>query len=510
MITLFNNKKKFIRSFFSICRNNKIYDFFLIKKKIEKKIIKLEFSNKIDFEFDLNKSYSQFLYSRLIHHNKKFNIKLITSLATNSTFFFYLPKDWLIEISKSGIRVNFTLSKILWVGYSLNCFLRFYIKTYSLVVLSFFNSSAKQVIYFNEPSFYIPKKYEKTFSPNFINFVGKVIKISVRRIINNYCFIYSYDDFVKNFNILNKLNLLIYLNFFLIKILFFGIVKNTNLFFFSKELFFYFFFKNKKNLLPQYVFYSNSDLIYKPLWSYIKNNYTENNVYLFFYSDNFIPINSKNKFYYLNNIIGFGLQTWKKYIFWNENQRLRFEKICNKKIDYLISPYNFIPYEGKNTFLKKRKMTLSIFDVHPMNAYGYSLFSDPKNIYTFSYCKKFIEDLVALQKKYDFNLIIKSKLRNKDFNIFSKKYYKYLHSLRSKKIEILDKNISAMSVIKISDAVVSIPFTSPTLLAYLLKIKSCYYDPTSVILNRLYRGSKIELISKEKNLENWIYKNLFT
>jgi polysaccharide biosynthesis PFTS motif protein len=508
MIMLFNNKKKIVKSFFNICRNNKIYVFFLIKKRIEKKIIKLRFNNKEDYKFDFSKSYSQFLYSRLIHYNKNFNVKLINSLANESTFYFYLPKDWLLEISKCGVKVNFYLSKILWTIYSLNFFFRFYIKTYFVVFFFLFKSNSKKVIYFNESSFYIPKKLEKTFFPDFITFLSKVIKNSVKNILNKYSFAYSYDDHIKNLTILNKLHLLIYLNFLFFKVLFLRLFKKNDLFLFFKELFFFNFFNYKKNLLPEYVFYSNSDLIYKPLWTYIKKNNLENNVYLYFYSDNFIPINTKNKFKDLNNIIGFGLQSWKKYIFWNKNQFLRFKKITNKKIDYLISPYSFIPFEGKNSILKKRKKTLSIFDVHPMNLYGYSVFSDPKNIYTFTYCKKFIDDLVFLQNKYDFNLIIKSKLRNKNFNIFSKKYYEYLQSLKNKKIQILDKDISAMSVIRISDAVVSIPFTSPALLACSLNKKTCYYDPKSIILDRFYRESEIKLISNTRNLDNWIYKNL--
>jgi polysaccharide biosynthesis PFTS motif protein len=65
-----------------------------------------------------------------------------------------------------------------------------------------------------------------------------------------------------------------------------------------------------------------------------------------------------------------------------------------------------------------------------------------------------------------------------------------------------------MSIIKISDAVVSIPFTSPTLLAYYEKKKSCYYDPKSIILDRVYKERKIKLISGKENLDYWIYKNL--
>jgi len=148
MIMLFNNKKKIVKSFFNICRNNKIYVFFLIKKRIEKKIIKLRFNNKEDYKFDFSKSYSQFLYSRLIHYNKNFNVKLINSLANESTFYFYLPKDWLLEISKCGVKVNFYLSKILWTIYSLNFFFRFYIKTYFFVFFFFFFLNFKKFFFF--------------------------------------------------------------------------------------------------------------------------------------------------------------------------------------------------------------------------------------------------------------------------------------------------------------------------------------------------------------------------
>ena len=155
---IINNKNKIIRSYFNICKNNKIYVLYSIKKKIEKKIVKLEYYNKKEFKFNLDKKYSQFLYSRLIYHNKTFNIKLISSLASNRTFFFYLPKDWLIEISKSGVKVNFNLSKILWIFFSVKLFLTFYIKVLFTFFFYLFHSSTKKRIYFNEPSFYIPKK----------------------------------------------------------------------------------------------------------------------------------------------------------------------------------------------------------------------------------------------------------------------------------------------------------------------------------------------------------------
>jgi polysaccharide biosynthesis PFTS motif protein len=504
-----NNKKKIIRSFFNICRNNKIYVLYSIKKKIEKKKIKLNYYNKKEFQFNLDKSYSQFLYNMLIYNNKILNIKLISSLASNKTFFFYLPKDWLIEISKSGVKVNFIISKILWIIVSVKQFLSFYTKVLFTLFFYLFNSSTKKKIYFDEPSFYIPKKKEKTFFPDFITFLSSVINKPVEEIENKYLFTYRYENLIKNFCIFNKINFFMSLNFFFFQILFLAIFKNINLFYFSKEIFLFKFLKNKKKLLPEYAFHSNSNLIYRPIWTYIKNNDFENKIYLFFYSDNFITINSRNKFNNLDIIHGVKMHTWQKIIFWNKYQFFWFKKFTKRKITYLISPYNYIPYESRNIILKRnKKKTLSIFDVHPPNLYGYSILADPKNIYTFSYCKKFIADLVSLQNKYDFNIIIKSKLRVTTFNELSFKYFKYLQSLESNKIKIYDKNFSAMSIVKISDAVVSIPFSSPALLAHLEKKKACYYDPKSIVLDRLYKEKKIKLISGKQNLDYWIYKNL--
>ena len=509
MTILLNNKKKIVKSFFNICKNDKIYIFFSIKKKIEQKIIKLKYNNKNEYKFDLDKAYSQFLFSRLIYHNKNFNEKLINSLAYNKTFIFNLPKDWLIEIFKSGVKVNFILSKILWIFFSINVFLRFYIKIQFFLFFYFFNPIKKKEIYFNESSFYIPKKNEKTFLPDFITFLSFVINKPGQEILDKFSFSYSYENLIKNFSIYDKLFFFISLNFFFIQILFLGIFKNINLFSFSKEFFIYKFFKKKKNLIPEYVFYNNSNLVYRPIWTNIKNNNIENKTYLYFYSDNFIPINYKNKFNNLDIVTGLKSHSWGKIIFWNKQQLLWFKSITKKRFDYLISPFNYIPFEGKNFFLKKNtSKTLSVFDVHPMNVYSYSLYADPKNFYTFSCCKKFIDDIISLQNKYDFNLIIKSKLRTKNFDQFSEKYYNYLYSLKSKKIQIYDSNYSAMSIIKISDAVVSIPFTSPTLLAYYEKKKSCYYDPKSIILDRVYKERKIKLISGKENLDYWIYKNL--
>ena len=246
------NKKKIVKSFFKIRHNNKIFILFSIKKKLEKKLLK--FKNNEDFKFDINKSYSQFLYQNLIQYNHNFNTKLINSLALDTTFYFYLPKDWLVEISKSGIKVNFILSKILWIIYSLKIFLKFNIKIYFLVIFSFFKSNNKQSIYFNDHSVHVTKKTKKNFFPNFTSFLSLIIKKPVEEIISKYSFVFSYNNLIKNLSILNKLYLLIYLNFFFLKINFFGIFKNMNLYNFSEELFFYNFFNKKKKFITQICF----------------------------------------------------------------------------------------------------------------------------------------------------------------------------------------------------------------------------------------------------------------
>ena len=89
----------------------------------------------------------------------------------------------------------------------------------------------------------------------------------------------------------------------------------------------------------------------------------------------------------------------------------------------------------------------------------------------------------------------------------SKKYFKYIDILERKNknnILIYRAGISAKSVIKVSDIVISLPFSSPSLIAKRMKIESFYYDPLNIVKLTEYNDRSVNMINTKKNLKKII------
>ena len=166
----------------------------------------------------------------------------------------------------------------------------------------------------------------------------------------------------------------------------------------------------------------------------------------------------------------------------------------------------FIPFHGQNTTLSKFKneKIISIFDVPPKNNKFKLTFLNPYNLYTEKYCIKFLEDIIKNIKGSNIKIIIKIKNINEDM---SKKYFKYIDILEKKNknnILIYRAGISAKSVIKVSDIVISLPFSSPSLIAKRMKIESFYYDPLNIVKLTEYNDRSVNMINTKKNLKKII------
>ena len=84
------------------------------------------------------------------------------------------------------------------------------------------------------------------------------------------------------------------------------------------------------------------------------------------------------------------------------------------------------------------------------------------------------------------------------------KFYQSL--LSDDKIFIFDHQVSNSKLIQISDAVISIPWTSTAFIAKYYNKPSIFYDPTSK-LDRKDRGRQgVDLIKGVNELESWLRK----
>ena len=125
--------------------------------------------------------------------------------------------------------------------------------------------------------------------------------------------------------------------------------------------------------------------------------------------------------------------------------------------------------------------------------------------YNFENLKNFYENLSEIIDNNFYQLIFKVKriTKNTDQN-----YIKFLKSLESKGFLIYD-NASSFDLIKISTKVISMTFSSTSIIAKYYNIDTVYFDPTNKL--KFLNGYKlfnhgIKILNKEE-IKNWLIKN---
>ncbi len=520
---IFFNKsfeKKIEQSYKILKENNKIEQIYEIKEKLQKlnySTYKLDSSFK-NYDLDIGLSIRQYIYSRFVN-TPFFTSRLIFAIADDNYFYFPITKDYLNIISKFT-KVNYFKSKILLI------FLIFF-----YTIFQFFQIT-KNILYFfkfknnYEKKFFlnsIPELYSNTSNENqYIDFFKwSSIKFKINSKINFFHCNKLIKDKKINFDKLNYetnfinnplipffkfSNFKFFIKSFLktfyisIKII---LSKKLELLFLIKEIFFFYFMKELPNrILYDYCLFNNSNMVFRPLWTYVIEKKNRNSVIFYFYSTNMVPllqeINQKSFF----ETYGYSLQSWPTYIVWNDEQENWLKKYVNLNSKFIKE--SSIPFIGKHSQLVKKNKTITIFDVPPKRKEIYYQLNNSYNIYTSEYCNKFINDIItSIPENYFNQLDIILKLK-KDYENIDHNYRNLINKLvNTKKVKLMTE-ISPESIIDISDGIISIPFTTPAITALNKDKDTIYYDPSGKLTKKNCFEKKIELISTKFNLENWI------
>jgi polysaccharide biosynthesis PFTS motif protein len=516
----FNQKfeNKLVKAYQIINKKKKINQIYKLKSKLQKILYKNKDkldSNYKNFNLNIYNSLSQYIYSRFIN-NQFFNIILIFSLSNNTKLIFPLPKKYLIEINKL-VKVNFFLSRIL---FTIILFIDLIIQLIK-ILFSFFIffkiKDNKSKIYLNaipklesskgrSADFY--KWVYETFSlASNISFIhennqitDKSFKFNNNKYYTNYC-TSSLSKFYNLYNIKYYLISLIHSLYSLIRIILFFEIELLLL---IKEIFNFNFYKNLKvNDNFKLCLFNNSNMIFRPLWTYVNEKNIKGSVVFYFYSSNIVPLlHQINKEKY-HDIYGFSLLNWPKYVVWSSDQEKWISKyIKNKKTKFIIT--KTIPFAGKNFKTTKQKKIITIFDVPPKKPLIYCMLNNSYNIYTLKYCIKFIDDIlnaIPKTKKNKIKIILKMK---RMYDNIHPKYLEYLdEKVKKNEINLID-DMSPESVIDYSDITISIPFTSTAITSFRKNKKTIFYDPSHSLTKKLSFEKKIKLISSSIELKKWL------
>ena len=462
-----------------------------------------------------SKAFAQFFFIRIL--NKNFNYNIYKSIKYSKPFAYAIPSDIYFILKKNGLKINYFKCRILWKIKQLEFFLRG-LRKGMLIVVDFFKSKRSTIK---------PSNSKMFFSLGINNFPKKNINNNYG-IFNN-AFLFSKNttsDFFheskhfknifksEKFNLIYISNHLIYnlkpfeLLIFLVKFfcdsifffLKFIFYKSDNLILFE-ELVNYRLASSKSFFFDEYLF-NNSNVLYRPLWSYIAEK-NKSLISYYFYSTNYQTFQIKG---YNSDPICWKSTTWENFYFWDQFQLNFFKSKLNYSFKHKIVGPTLFNFSSFIKPLKFQKNTILIFDVQPVRITYYRELAFGQEYYVRENCIKFINDICNCANKVGFKVVIKRKR-----NIGKMIDYVYMNNIKkliknNLLIEV-EPDIPAEFLLESCENVLCMPFTSVASFANNLRRNVCYYDSTSEIDKHDNASHGVKILSNKAELNNWI-KNI--
>ena len=182
-----------------------------------------------------------------------------------------------------------------------------------------------------------------------------------------------------------------------------------------------------------------------------------------------------------------------KHYVWTEDFGNLIKKISGKEFNV----YDYILFYNQTGNHQTKKIGILIFDITPQIVYHDISFHSEKNSI------KFIEDILEVYK------IIDAKYNIGSLTLKPKRAYSKVHSHSYiSRIKVLNKsgfinsegwNVNLLDLIPQAKIVISMPFSSTSLIAHRLGVPTCFYNPdTDYDLDKFVDG--IEVIDSKENL----------
>lgn len=260
-------------------------------------------------------------------------------------------------------------------------------------------------------------------------------------------------------------------------------------------------FQNQEHIALEYWFHNGSPA--RPLWSYSASQIGAKINYYFF-ATNTENIKTKNG----DDILAplYRSMTWDHYLVWDEEQS-NFLQRCgvSKKNFQIVGP--ICAYDSSEPLPKWSGKSIAVFDVPPRRMSAYVTLGLPVEYYVASTCIQFLQDIFEVAMEQSLVVLWKGKRNLSCSSLFSKSYLNKIKNLQKEKRFItVDPRIAAQRVIQQSCLTISLPFTSPSLIAKQYTKPACFYDPTQSILKDVPAARGIPVVSGKEELRQFLAK----
>ena len=186
-----------------------------------------------------------------------------------------------------------------------------------------------------------------------------------------------------------------------------------------------------------------------------------------------------------------------------------------KKMNVLAQPYVKKPIlwypDLKLLPIKHSRFKITIFEVTPFNSETLANRGLNGNYYSCNTIQSFVKDIIEICSEISEELSIKIDIEIKQKRSFSKyhdqNYINFINRIvDEKRLMVIDHNENLFSIIRASDLIISIPFSSPAYIARAIGKYAIFYDPTDLILNDTIKNAGINFYSDKFKLKSHMIK----
>lgn len=251
-------------------------------------------------------------------------------------------------------------------------------------------------------------------------------------------------------------------------------------------------------LLAQDYLFHNSNWIYRPLWTYEAERKGARIIF-YFYSTNCEKF--KHAGTYPSLAYGWQAMTWPQYLVWDDYQAVFVRRAVGDAAEVtVVGPISF--HEAAPVPIDLPARSIAVFDVQPMRDAVYQPMALDTEYYVPRNANSFLMDIQNAAASAERIMVLK---RKRDVGTRVHPHYERTTRWLSGVVNCLevDPDISAASLIKKSQAVISMPFTSTALLGREQGKPSIYYDPHGICEKDDRAAHGIPILSGKSELKEW-------
>lgn len=258
---------------------------------------------------------------------------------------------------------------------------------------------------------------------------------------------------------------------------------------------------SSRELMAEDYVFTISDMVYRPLWTYVAEQ-RGCRIVLLNYSSSFSQFLTSHG--YIPDEYEYEISTWPYFYNWSGPYSEHLKSICRSTTKIITTDPIWWADQDECGLLKSmNKPIIALFDVQPMRPFFWPDYGSYYLYRTYKIGRQFLLDIEEEIRNRDFVLAYKRKREFSQKN--DKRYINFSQNFCSSENVIeVPSNVSPFRLVNFCIASISAPFTSTAFISKSQSIPAAFYDPSGYIKTGDRGSQALPLIQNRAELGIWL------